>query len=487
MGVNAKTYLDLTGLQSYDTQIKAWANSANQIAYKTVKKSVDGNNLLFFKKPNAVVGTDTPDETIALGSAEAATKLAAMATLVGATWVPESEDPETHVVTPGHYEVTFDSSIAATTIVGAVNEVLTDLKTYIGDIPSGATATTVIGYIAEKVTAELANLNGTATIASESDGVVTLKAGVIQTDGEIDNSTASDITLAKVATTGDAEDVAYDNTSSGLTATNAQAAIDELAQQSSGGVASKTIYLTDNSAGQSAYAKVYKIWQGANAPDAETDPASLIGTINIPLDKVVQSGEIVEVFFDSSDDTLHEGSASGPDITALIKGSSTPTSADAGKYIKLTLQNVVNPLYIFVKDLADIYTGGTNSEATVTIDANNEITVAINDVAASKITYIAADATQSIARESVGAALTRLDADDTTTGSVAKKIKDALDGLDTSSDVSIATYTAGTSGAADVITIKGSVKEENGVIAQGTEDDITLSTITTAEINALFS
>lgn len=54
---------------------------------------------------------------------------------------------------------------------------------------------------------EIAGMNGTATIASATDGVVTIKAGVKQTDGKIAQGEDADITLAKVATTGEADDV----------------------------------------------------------------------------------------------------------------------------------------------------------------------------------------------------------------------------------------------------------------------------------------
>ena len=59
------------------------------------------------------------------------------------------------------------------------------------------------------VNTAIGNLDGSATIASETNGVVTLKLGVTETDGVISNSTGTDITLAKVATTGSAEDVTY--------------------------------------------------------------------------------------------------------------------------------------------------------------------------------------------------------------------------------------------------------------------------------------
>ena len=153
----------------------------------------------------------------------------------------------------------------------------------------------------------------------------------------------------------------------------------------------KKIWFTDDSGGQSDYAKVYKLWQGANSPSDVVDPATLIGTINIPKDKVIQSGSIVVIFFDDTDDTLHEGSISGPDVTELIVGpGGTATEADAGKYLKLVLQNVTDAVYISVKDFGGAYTGGTTPEATVLIDGSNVITVTINKVSAEKVIYQAA-------------------------------------------------------------------------------------------------
>lgn len=68
-----------------------------------------------------------------------------------------------------------------------------------------------------------------ATIASAAAGVVTLKAGIKQTAGAIANNDDADITLAKIVTTGKAEDVTYDKGATELTATNVQGAITELA------------------------------------------------------------------------------------------------------------------------------------------------------------------------------------------------------------------------------------------------------------------
>lgn len=319
------------------------------------------------------------------------------------------------------------------------------------------------------------------TTASVSDGVVTLTAGIAEEDGIIKKGSGTDITLAKVATTGAAEDVSYDNTESGLTATDLQAAVDEVAAASAGGVSSKTVYMTDNGA-TSDYAKVYNIYQGDQGSAASPEVTELIGTINIPKDKVVEDGSVVSIFFDSTDSTLHEGSVSGTDVTELIVGpSGTATSADAGKYIKLQLQNVTDPLYIAAQSLVDIYTGGTTAEAIVSISNSNEITVTIEEIAASKITHGAS---------TVEAALNTLEGDATTAGSVAKAEADAkayADGLvadlDTDSDVAIASHNSSTG----AVTFAGSVAEADGIIGAGSADNVVFTPVSNAQILALFA
>lgn len=67
--------------------------------------------------------------------------------------------------------------------------------------------------------------------------------------------------------------------------------------------------------------------------------------INIPKDLFVKSGEIVD----------------------------NPTGQPAGKYIKLTLQNQVDPIYINVADLVDAYTAGNG----IDISTTNEISAKI--------------------------------------------------------------------------------------------------------------
>ncbi len=286
------------------------------------------------------------------------------------------------------------------------------------------------------------NLDGSAGIASVSEGVVTIKAGVAQTDGIIDNNTDSDITLAKAATTGAAEDISYDGTTSGLSATDVQAAIDAVAEASAGGVDSKTVYLQDESAGQSDYAKVYKLYQGADSSDMTQN--TLVGTINVPLDQVVQDGHLVTV-------------ESGVDSD----GDTAPIGTADGTYVKLTLQNVAQPIYINVQDLVDVYTGGTTAEATVAISDQNEITVTINKIAATKVIYQAADAEQELPEITVKAKIDAVEA------KIGTDITTAIEALDAT-----VSQTAGTDGLAlGIVETDGVITSISGSIAANTYDE----------------
>ena len=61
--------------------------------------------------------------------------------------------------------------------------------------------------LTDYIAGEIAKLSGSADIASVADGVVTIKSGVVESDGKISNKVADDIKLSKVATTGLAKDI----------------------------------------------------------------------------------------------------------------------------------------------------------------------------------------------------------------------------------------------------------------------------------------
>lgn len=186
----------------------------------------------------------------------------------------------------------------------------------------------------------------------------------------IDTASTSDLSnlqnsLSAVATSGAASDVAITDTAGNFEATTVEGALAELASATGGGVASKTVHLVDASAGQSDYAKVYNLYQGSDTSDMSNN--SLVGTINIPKDLVVQSGKTVTV-------------------TNGIDSDGDSTSVADGKYIKLVIQNQSEPIYINVRDLIDVYTGGSNSDIAVTVGSTNEITATLVAVDGAKLT-----------------------------------------------------------------------------------------------------
>ena len=95
-----------------------------------------------------------------------------------------------------------------------------------------------------------------------------------------------------------------------------------------------------------------------------------IGKINIPKDMVVQSGSVVKGTF--AQDGGFTESASGKD-TAL----------------KLVIANSTDVVYINVKDLASIYTGGTTADITVTVSDTGEITATLSQTVKDQLAQIA--------------------------------------------------------------------------------------------------
>lgn len=366
------------------------------------------------------------------------------------------------------------------------------IKSYISDADEAAIATLDVTEFA------LGSKNGTTN-------VITLK-GIKEEDGKIaaGSTAANDIVFAAVAATGAAANVSIADAGSLITATNVEDALQELAAASAGGVASKTIWGHDESSGQSDYAKVYKIYQGENdyvkdRTDGKANPELKL-TINIPKDKVLEDAEIVNITF--SDNKLWDGVT---DVTALIVGSETPTAADAGKYLKMEMQNVTDPLYVNLQTFVDVYTVASGATEVQLALNDHEFSASIVDVNGSKVTYIAesypqvqsgdtfdAEATYytksgdtytedstvtadnfatkvaaglytHVARESVNSALARLDV---AAGDVDTKIATAIATLDAS-----VSQTAGADGLALSLTeVDGVVTAISGSIAANTYD-----------------
>ena len=92
---------------------------------------------------------------------------------------------------------------------GEINAASIDTATGIVSFKNGDTVKFTVS-LADYLAAEIAKLDGSAVIASNVDGVVTIKAGVSEEDGKISNAAGADIVLKKVATTGKAADILMD-------------------------------------------------------------------------------------------------------------------------------------------------------------------------------------------------------------------------------------------------------------------------------------
>lgn len=214
---------------------------------------------------------------------------------------------------------------------------------------------------------EIQGPNGKALIFNESDGggaKFENKDGVnsfVGVNDEGDGGISAQIYAVKKV---DGKNVGarINVTNTGIYYTNGKnsaafTADDEIATKKdvAGDAGSKTVYLKDESAGQSEYAKVYKLYQGSDAVDMSQN--TFVGAINLPKDLFIKSASVQTV---TTPDVPYAGAKVGD------------------KYIDVEVQNQVDHLYIPVNDLVDVYTGGATAEITVSIDANNEITATIN-------------------------------------------------------------------------------------------------------------
>ena len=325
---------------------------------------------------------------------------------------------------------TGDHAVAATDVEGAIVELSTKIDT---------SYTNAEAYTDEKVNALKGTLNG--TITAESGKVFT---SITQTNGVLSYTdaalTASDITRTATGK---------------VDGTTVEAALANLADSIQTGGTGSVVTVEEVTTGlDSSVLKAYKIWQGSTS-----DESNLKGTINIPKDLVVTAGAVVNGTW--SNDTFTEGS--GTD-----------------KALKLTIANQTAPVYINPTDFIDVYTANNQtSEVTVAIDANNNITATVGQIAASKVDYTTGNDGETVAQ-----ALTRIDTALGAGGSVATQIQTAIQALDADLDATGTAQHSGTfvvSGVTEVdgvITAVDSVEVEAAgaaATAKGTIDNYTVN------------
>lgn len=485
----AKQYLDLTGLSKYDELIKKHIKDADDVINAKSIKTVllDGDNIKFFKKENATLA-DTADYTVAISSSDVnnlKTRVGMNSTLNAY----QTKDNLTDIV---------NVLTGANTVDGSVAKALKDAKEY--------------------TDTEIGKLDTTAdvTIATETAGVVTIKAGVKEVDGIIAQGTGSDITLAKVATTGAAEDVSVKaasgtDTTSGIAWSvadaDAQAAIERLTKENAiEDAAIATLNGTVDTAG--SVLKAIK----DNAKDATYDAnytiaqkiAAVSGAAGVTVEKLATAESGYLSTYVVKQNNVQVGDKINIPKDYLVKSAELKTVTEAGqpysgakvgdKYLDFVVNTKDAPvtdehIYIPVNDLFDSYTSGSAAIDAVVVVVDNDT---------NKISATVTDGT--IARAKIDAdfeadikALENTHAKETDGSfkSVATEITDKISLLDAS-----VSQTAGADGLALSVTeVDGKITAISGSIAANTYDAYgeanavytAIQSIPEASITALFS
>lgn len=187
-------------------------------------------------------------------------------------------------------------------------------------------------------------------LLNDADAIAAAVARIAQNEADISAIETTLSNLAEVATSGAAEDVSILDTAGNFTSTNVEGALAELAAASGGGIATKTVYMTDNETPGADYTKTYKIYQGSSGSSASPVQGELIGAINIPKDMVATEGQLVTVT-----SAGHVIDQSGTDITSTVTGT-IPTVAADTLFIMMSVANG-DQFFINVEDLIDTYQG----------------------------------------------------------------------------------------------------------------------------------
>lgn len=435
MSITIKQYLDYQGLSTYDSLLKEYIDSANTLGIKKVLWDAATEQILFFRDSTK---SAVEDATFKVSISSSAVQ-------------------------------TLNTRVGIDNILNAYQE-----KTNLTEILNILTADDeTAGSVAKLLKDAIKALDGSATIATVADGVVTIKAGVVEVDGVITNATsegAADIILKKVATTAKAEDINVDGkkveTAEGvvgyeLPAGTAQATAEHLASEIATVDAAVKALKTSSKvtvekiAAEEGYIASYAVKQ---------DGAQVGATINIPKDYLIKNAELK---------TCTE--ADKPVVGYKV----------GDKYMDFTINTVEGSgneshIYINVNELFDAYTSGSKVGDTVVVtvdNANNKISAGITDGTIARAKINAAFEKNITDVEKTHAAATKGSGAKYKT--VAEEINDkvvTLDAEENQSANAAATY-------ADNTGLNLHIKEEDGVI---TEFSGSIDTVTETQINSLF-
>jgi len=376
MALNTKNYLDLTGLQSYDSLIKTYINTADAKAIKTVLWDETNEQIKFYKKENATLA-DTADYTVKISSSD----VAALKTRVGMTSTLNSYESQTNL--------TDIMNVLTGSGAGSVAKIASDEADAAETAAKAYTDAEIADLDADVDASGTAQHSGTFVVSgvTEVDGVITAVDSV-----EVENAGAAaalEAQLKAIAKSGDSADASYDNTTSGLQATNAQAAIDEI-KAGLGTAAGKdfaTIAIaegsTDNNLVSAAQVSSFVAQEIAGLTGAmhfrgiitreagETDAQAIARVITMP-----DAGDVV-VMSDNAKEYIYDGTAwkEVGDETEFVKKTTTIAGVDLQDSITktelLTALNVADGAQVNVIESVKV-----NGSA-LTPDANKAVDVLV--------------------------------------------------------------------------------------------------------------
>lgn len=456
MALDTKLFLDLTGLQSYDSQLKVWSNSVKQLGYKTILKSADGNKLYFFTKPSATLA-DVTETTpyVELGSADVSAKLASLASVLGATLTPGTNT----------YTIDLDFPAEVTNAVDAIN----NLKAAV-DLLNDDDET--VGSVAKAIKDAIEALDVTEFAVAEknaSTNVITIH-GIKEDNGVIavGNTAANDVTLASVAATGAAADVSTAAITDGAAsdpqtlyaAGNAQGTLEAIARDLNDLTTKSAVTVEKLDTATEGYLASYVVKQNGTVKGA---------TINIPKDFLVKEASVKTV---TTADQPYPGAKVGDKYIDFVVNVKEGTATDTHLYI--AVNDLVHPLS------GDTTTVASEYELQISVDSTNKISATLNNIYAKKVQFVPTSATT---------VLTSV----TTVEGALNKVDELIQGMDADLD---AATDASVTDQFKVAVLTG-VTEVNGKLTAADSIDVdqagaataaynAIGSIASADINALF-
>lgn len=476
MATDITKLIDLQRLSEYDALIKGVITTESAKAVKTVLWDATNEQIKFYKKENASL-SDTPDYSVTISS----TDVESLKTRVGLS-------------------TTLNSYESATNLTAIMN-VLTGDSTTAGSVAKAAAdaISTAEGYTDTAIAALDADLDASGTAQHSGTFVV---SGVTQTDGTIVSvdsveveaagaAAALEAQLADIAKSGDSADASYDNTTSGLTATNVQAAIDEikggLGTAAAADVATSAIQeeSTDDGLVSAAQVSAFVAQEISDLEGAmhfrgvvtrqtgETDLEAIERTITDP-----EAGDVV-ILADNSKEYVYSNSTIGwreiGDESAFVLKTTTIAGVDLQDNITktemLTALNVEDGAEVNIIESVKV------NGSSLTPDANRAVDVLIAEGSVDGAISVNGS---SVAVHGLGSAAYENTSAFDPAGTGASEAAAAVAALDSSTDDNDVTDTADTS-----LNLLTSVTIEDGVITA--KKHTALGFATSQEISNLFA